>query len=441
MRRAHWSTTLLALVALAPPLHAAEAPQQVATALLDQMQAGDYATATAAFDTRMQAALPAAKLGAVWSALPRQFGPLQGRGAPVEQAQGETTLVAIPLHYARQELMARVAVDADGKVASLMIVPAAAPATVTAAATDAGYREQATTVAGLPATLSLPQGAGPFPAVVLVHGSGPHDRDARIGPNAPFRDIAHGLAARGIAVLRYDKRSYAAPESLAGGKLSLDGETTDDAVAAVALLAGHPDIDAQRIYVFGHSQGALLAPRIAARSGRVAGLVLLAPPARPVLDLLLEQLRAQPGSDTPDRRAAITRVEAEVQRIRQAPPAGPADSDMVNLLGVPAPAGYWRALDHTDAIAELQALGPLPVLWLQGERDIQVTAADWQHWRQALAHDAAATLRAYPALNHLGIPGSGPGNAAEYAQPGQVDAGLITDVAHWLQAQAPKAGR
>jgi uncharacterized protein len=433
MRRAALSGLLLALATALPPAQAAQAPPQVASTLLDRLQAGDYVAASSAFDARMHAALPAAKLQAVWASLQQRFGPLQARGTPVEQHEGATTLVAVPLHYAQQDLQARVGIDADGRIASLMIVPAPAAAAPPAAA--AGEREQPTTVAGLPATLTLPLGDGRFPAVVLVHGSGAHDRDETIGPNTPFRDIADGLATRGIAVLRYDKRSYAQPESLAGSKLDLDAETTDDAVAAVALLAADPRIDARHIYVFGHSQGALLAPRIAARSGRVAGLVLLAPPARPVLDLLLEQVRARPDSGTATRRAAIAQVEDEVQRIRQPPPVGPADDAMVTLLGVAVPAGYARALDRADPIAELHALGPTPVLWLQGERDIQVTAPDWQRWQQALAHAPAATLHRYPALNHLGIAGSGPGSADDDLRPGHVDPGLIADVAAWIRAQ------
>ena len=112
-----------------------------------------------------------------------------------------------------------------------------------------------------------PHGDGPFPAVLLVHGSGPHDRDESVGPNRPFLDIARGLAAQGVAVLRYEKRSKAHPDAyVAAGALTIDSETTDDAVAALRTLAGVPGVDPARVFVLGHSQGGMMAPRIAARS-------------------------------------------------------------------------------------------------------------------------------------------------------------------------------
>src|SRR5690606_29657538 len=124
----------------------------------------------------------------------------------------------------------------------------------------------------------------PAPATGRALGSGPHDRDETVGPNKPFLDIARGLAAQGVAVLRYDKRTKARPQDYADGSVTIDSETTDDAVFAVAALREAPGIDPARVYVLGHSQGAMMAPRIAARSGHVAGLVLLAAPARPLLD-------------------------------------------------------------------------------------------------------------------------------------------------------------
>jgi uncharacterized protein len=422
---------LLALpVLLAWPCALAATPQRAADALLDRLQAGDYSAATANFDARTRSALTPQKLAAAWTSLQRQLGPLQGLGQPKQQPQGTTTLVLVPLHYARGDWQARVGVDADGRISSLLIVPAGSAAPPAAPDANAAYTEQAASVGDLPGTLTLPKGRGPFPAVVLVPGSGQPDRDETIGPNKPFLDLAHGLAEHGIAVLRYDKRNFARPESLTGARLSVDGETTNDAVAAIALLAGNSLIDARHLYLFGHSQGALLAPRIAARSQKVAGIVLLAAPARPFLDLLIEQVRARGA-----QQADIEQLQAEIRRIRTAPPAGAADTETVLLRNSPVPVAYARELDRVDPIAELRTLGPLPVLWLQGERDIQVTAPDWQRWQQALGDAPRATVHRYAQLNHLGIAGSGAPGPAEYTQPGHVDAQLIADTSQWIHAQ------
>src|SRR5690606_20683500 len=203
-------------------------PVAVATALLDAMDARDYAAAEAAFTAEMAAAVPADRLQAVWESLPAQAGVATGRGEPQVARMGDTAVVSIPLHHAGAELVAKVAVDAQGKVAGFVIQPATAPAPA-APADNAGFSEQELSIgegdAALPATLALPAGEGPFPAVVLVHGSGPHDRNETTGPNRPFLDIARGLAAQGVAVLRYEKRSKAHPEAyVAPGSLTIDSE-------------------------------------------------------------------------------------------------------------------------------------------------------------------------------------------------------------------------
>ena len=431
------SAALLLAIATAgvhasPQGDASAAPVGIATQLLDHLDAGDYAAAEAMFTPQMAQAVPADKLQAVWESLPKQAGRAQGRGEATVSGQGGVHVVVVPLQYANAALVAKVAVQADGTVAGFLIQPAPPPAAAPAA--DAGFSERGFEFAGLPGTLAMPDGASaaaPVPAVVLVHGSGPHDRDETIGPNRPFLDIAHGLAADGIAVLRYEKRTRARPQDFAGDTFTMDGETTADAVAAVAALRGVAGIDPARVYVLGHSQGGMLAPRIARQSGEVAGLAMLAAPARPLLDLLLEQNRYLVGLDgtvDPAEQAHLTRLQAQVDAVRGDGAVALADSPM----GLPA--NYWRTFETVDPVADARATD-VPLLLLQGGRDIQVVDADWRLWQAAFANDPRASLHHYPALNHLGIAGEGPGSIAEYQQPGHVDAELIADIAAWIHAQ------
>ena len=143
----------------------------------------------------------------------------------------------------------------------------------------------------LPATLTAPKGAGPFPAIVLLHGSGPHDRDETIGPNKPFRDLAGGLAGQGVAVLRFEKRTKAYGLKLAKVKdLTVKEEIFDDALAAVALLCKTPGIAPKKIFVLGHSLGGMAAPRLAQLDPDIAGLIVMAGAARPIDDVIIEQI-------------------------------------------------------------------------------------------------------------------------------------------------------
>jgi len=419
----------------------APAPRPDATAialqLLDRLDARDYAAAETAFGPRMAAAVPAEKLQEVWESLPKLAGDAIGRGEPVVAAQDGVQQVTIPLHFAKGELVAKVVVAADGSIVGFMVQPPAAPAAPPPAA-DANFGETDFSVGegerALPGTLALPKAAPPaagFAAVVLVHGSGPQDRDESIGPNKPFLDIARGLAAQGIAVLRYDKRSKARPQDYADGDITIDSETTDDAVAAVDALRNTPGIDPARVFVLGHSQGAMMAPRIARHSGQVAGLILLAAPARPLLDILQEQRKRMAvlddGRTSPEESAALDALKQQVAAVRASADVPVAQSPMGQ------PAAYWRSTDGIDPVAEAKDAA-LPMLVLQGTRDIQVVDADWQRWRGAFHDDPQVAFKLYDGLNHFGIRVEGDDDLAGYSAPGHVDAQLVADVAAWIDA-------
>lgn len=438
-RRRSWRGIAAAILLLSPCGHvvaadAGDSAVALATRTLDRLDAGEYAAIIDSFTPEARAAIDADGLEKAWSALPAQLGAAQGRGDATLQTQGRYRMVKIPLHHARGTLDAIVTLDAQDRVAGLLLQPRT-PAAPPAQAAPAGVEERAFSVGdgerALPGTLAMPAGAGPFPAVVLVHGSGPQDRDESIGPNRPFLDIAHGLAAQGIAVLRYDKRTRARPQDYATGEFTVDDEATDDAVAALAALRATPGIDPDRVFVFGHSLGAMLAPRIAARSPGTAGAILFAAPSRPLLDVLVEQVSAMAARDgrvSDTERDAIARLESGIARIR-------ADEDVpATEAPLAQSTAYWRSIEAVDPVADARALGK-PFLVLHCGRDIQVGERDRDGWRLAFASSPRVTLKDYPALSHLGIAGEGAGSLADYQQAGHVDARLIADVAAWIREQ------
>jgi alpha-beta hydrolase superfamily lysophospholipase len=276
-----------------------------------------------------------------------------------------------------------------------------------------------------------------LPAVVLVHGLGPLDRDATVGANRPFRDLARGLAARGIATLRYDKRTQAHGKRIAELEdLTVDDEVLDDAFAAVAALRLRKDVDPERIFVLGHGLGGMLAPRLAARDRRVAGLVLLAAPARSVPTLLVEQteyLVSLEGTDADAQELVLAQLQHDAALAESAA----LDDDDEPILG--APASYWVDLRGYDPVATAAALvPPRPAFVAQGGRDYQVGSEDFARWQRGLGGRAGVTVRLYPALNHLFVAGEGKSRPEEYLQAGHVAEELVADVAAWIATTGVK---
>ena len=281
----------------------------------------------------------------------------------------------------------------------------------------------------LPGILMLPASTGRVPAVVLIHGSGPHDRDETIGPNKPFLDIAIGLAEKGIATLRYEKRTFRNRSLVSDPRLTIDMETTDDAVHAVEYLALRREVDPERIYILGHSQGGMMAPRVARISTLVSGVIMFAAPARPLLDLIVEQQRRvalmDDGIINDAEMLMIEHTRSSTHSIRN----GSAKAFDRGPMGLSA--HYWRSVDAVDAIAEAKAIRQ-PMLLLQGGRDLQVVSADWLRWKRAFADTSRVSFAYHDTLNHLGMHERGPGSLHSYQAPGKVSADLIDDIALWI---------
>jgi uncharacterized protein len=278
----------------------------------------------------------------------------------------------------------------------------------------------------LPATLTIPTGVGPFPAVILVHGSGPNDRDETYGPNKPFKDLAWGLASRGIVVLRYEKRTKQYPEEIATLlNFTVNEETIDDAVAGVNFLNNSPVVDHSKIFVLGHSLGGMMAPRIALQENRLKGLVLMAAPTRHLEDLILEQSRYLANLSGLNQSEDLAELERLVMRVKS------LDINQSEVI-LGAPKAYWVDLATYDPV-ETALMVHKPMLILQGERDYQVTMTDFARWSNAFWNDATVTLKTYPSLNHFFVAGSGVPTDAEYLVEGHVSEEIITDITSWIK--------
>lgn len=243
----------------------------------------------------------------------------------------------------------------------------------------------------LGATLTVPRERGDarLPAVLMVAGSGPTDRDETVQSVKPFRDIARGLARDNIVTLRFDKRSFTYPRRVDGPEFTVDDEVINDAVVAMTMLRTRPEVDPSRLYVLGHSLGALVAPEIAARRGGIAGMILIAAPARTVPEMVVEQLREQG-----ERPSELAPLENQVNTL----PSMRPDQQVLGMR-----ASYWQDLARRDEMGTARRLG-IPILYLRGQLDRNVFAMDQAKWRRAFVGDVKYQSVTLPGLNHLLMP-------------------------------------
>jgi fermentation-respiration switch protein FrsA (DUF1100 family) len=371
------------------------------------------------------------------------FGTLEQVGEPETAKAGANDLVSFPTRFSKTTVLIQLTMNEAGRVAGLHFRPASEPPRAAvwvrpAYSNPALFRERAVTVGEDPwklgGSLTVPVATGRSAAIVLVHGAGPNDRDESIFANRMFEDIAEGLSSRNIVVLRYDKRTRTYASQMRDTDYTLREETIEDAARAVTFVSKQPEVDPARVYVLGHSLGGYALPRIVSECAKqgthVAGAVFLAANARHIEDVGLElaEFMMKDGG-SPDKLRQLEMLKGQVELVRHLDPSVQYPS---TLLGLPVV--YFFDLQNYNPVVEAARL-QIPLLFLQGERDFQVTMEDFRLWKAGLAGSQQASFHNYPALNHLFMPGEGPGSLAEYRKAGNVAPAVIGDVAQWVSAQ------
>lgn len=407
-----------------------------ATRYVEAFFAGDQSTLDALQDDTMDGAMSADKMEQARKSLELQLGALESLGTAWFADEVQTyRRYRVPALLERDTMDVLVVVDAQGQIAGFSLVPFVEQ--LTEEPTAPGPESEIQIGEGentLPGTLTLPAGDGPFAAVVIVHGSGPHDRDGTLGPNKPLRDIAWGLAERGVAALRYEKRSKHAPQSLValGDAFTLEHETIADAQEAVRTLQRHEAIRSDAVFVVGHSLGGTAVPRIARMEPPPAGVVSLAGMTLPFTGKIVAQTEYIVNADgllTEAERDHLESIRELAGKITTAL-ADPASDPSGYLMG--APIGYYRDLQENSPV-ELARKAEAPILVLQGDRDYQVTLEDFALWSDALADQPFACLVRYPDLNHFFQSGEGPSTPADYQVRASVAAAPLDDLAAWIR--------
>lgn len=331
-------------------------------------------------------------------------GAYQGHGPWEYRRSGDLDVCTSAISFEQGQLNFVVVFDGQRQIQGLRIMPLLQPQP----ADDMPLPEDAVELTdtvhtspdiALPCNVVISGRSVSPPMVVFVHGSGPCDRDETVAGNRPFLDLSRQLAERGISSLRYDKRTFVYP----GTVTSMDAETIDDALAAIQLARSY----AGRVYLVGHSLGAMLAPLIASRT-ELEGIVMMAAPARDLQEVVNEQLAyLSSADDTEEQR------QAALAQMREQSPH------------------YFQPQHQVEAAQRLS----IPMLVMQGGRDYQVTMEDFNLWRQALADRPRVTFASYPALNHLFLEGEGKSTPQEYMKKGRIPAQVADDIAGFMREQ------
>ncbi len=310
---------------------------------------------------------------------------------------------------------------------------------------DVTYPGKATGVT-LAATLTLPPGKGPFRAVLLIAGSGPHDRDESLLGHKPFLVLSDYLTRKGIAVLRADKRGVG--KSTGDYAAATTADFASDAEAGVRYLKTRAEVDAHKIGLMGHSEGAIVAPMAAVADRDVAFVVMLAGSGVPGDQIIVEQGRLiamaageskeKADEDAVKERETLTLVETEkdqatLQRLLGAKLATEGVPDAQVAAQIKALTSPWmRSFLTYDPATALRKL-TIPVLALSGSLDLQVPPAqNLPPIRAALAANTHAEIDELPGLNHL-FQTAQTGSPAEYGQIDETMSPVALDkIAAWI---------
>lgn len=280
--------------------------------------------------------------------------------------------------------------------------------------------------------LTVPKGVEQAPVVIFVQGSGQSDMDETIGAtnNKPFRDLAHGLAEKGIASIRYNKRYYQFTDNIPDD-ITIKEEILDDVGAAIEFAKKSDYLDGTKIFVVGHSQGGMLAPKIALDHKELAGIIVLAGSPRKLEDIIYDQAvyfaKMDESLSESEFELYLQMMQANVESVKNL-----NEEDLsTQIMGVTG--YYWKSLNDLDLPMIIQKL-TLPMLFLQGSADFQVYAdKDFEEYKQLLKGHDNASFILYEGLNHLFMPTTGALDSTDYDYENNVDTKVIQDIADWIK--------
>ena len=291
--------------------------------------------------------------------------------------------------------------------------------------------------------LTLPDNTqNKVPAVVFVHGSGSSNMDEKVYKLTPFKDLAEGLAKHGIASVRYDKRSFAHGLKIVMNKkevLTVKEETIEDAVLAAQLLKNDSRIDADKVFIVGHSMGGMLAPRIDAEGGDFKGLVIMAGSLQTLEEIMLSQtneiLSSMKGIAKKITQKFMFKILNKFDGMYQMSDQQAKKTKVGNGMTL----YYFKETGERPASKYLAETAK-PILVMQGGKDVQVKAdVDFTEYKNLLGDRSNVTFKLYPELNHCFVPALYADInkiKKEYSVEQHIGEDVIKDIADWVLSVA-----
>ncbi|KFY34395.1 hypothetical protein V494_06810 [Pseudogymnoascus sp. VKM F-4513 (FW-928)] len=411
-------------------------PSTIGKKLIEMLEAGSYNDVHKLISRRVRWLVSVKKLETSWKSI------LDSQGKAVSVAEGEVTktgdvtIVRFLLDFEKSAVKVAVHISSSGHLTSIRAVPDSSnvPWSSPDYIDESLFEESEVTLGtdnrAVPASLVLPQ--SPVAAIVMLQGSGPSDRNSSVGHLKPFKDLAWGLATKGIASIRFDKVTFAHPGSLSEN-ITVEDEYVYHAHAATTLLRSRSEIGGLPIFILGHSFGGTIAPRVGQDEPLIAGLVILAGSTEALQRSAIRQMKYLNTLKDKKFRVSLDTIAAVTKQAKLVESPSLSLSTPSLQLPFEVPASYWLDLRGYNPVSTAAGLGK-PMLIMQGGRDYQVTLKDdFTGWKTGLEGLMGVEFKVFDDMNHVFRKGAEMSSPDDYnVEEGHVDGDVVVYISAWI---------
>lgn len=416
-----------------------EKSNKIAIEFIEKFTSENYTDSYIYFDEKIKSLVTLEQLKQTYIELKGAFGNFLNIVSVGNTKTDNLKISEIVLKFEKSLLNARIVIDTNYKVAGMFFIPTYERKsnnlvsyidTTRFVENEIEFGNKDFLIKG---SLCIPNYLKTLNAVIMLSGSGPNNRDSEIGPNSPFKDIAHGLATKGIISLRFDKRTklYGKKIFTNNLELTLNEEYYEDTDFAIEYLLNYcklNKIKIKNLILLGHSQGGTVIPYLKINSkfkDNIDASILMATPARNLEDIVKEQFKYIFSLDNildTNEQKQLDNLDIQI-------------SNLKNNKNEDLPLGlskdYFNSLENNNFIVNLEKLN-LPLIILSSGKDYQVTPIELNIIENALKNNKNVNYKFYDELNHIFIKVDGVPSPSQYNTPGNVDSQVINDLIKWI---------